>query len=104
MQERNLRIIALRATRVRCPRLQPASREELFGVCPPEVPAAVDGPGDEEHAGSFWDGLGADVSGACGLADGEGDGGVEAEGFVADGVEDWEGFDFGVGGDFAGRD
>lgn len=55
------------------------------------------------HAGSFGDGLGADVGGACGLADSEGDGGVEAECFVADSIEDWEGFNFGVGGYFARR-
>ncbi len=66
--------------------------------------ASVYGPGHEENTGSFGDGLRADGCGACGLTDGDWDGGVQAEGLVADCVENWEGFDLGVCGGLAGSD
>jgi hypothetical protein len=58
--------------------------------------AAVYSPGNEQDTGSFRNGLGADVSIVCCLADSDWDGGEETEGLVDDGVEDRKGFDFGV--------
>jgi hypothetical protein len=73
MQERKMRIIALRTTCVRCARLQPSSRQELLRFLAPEALAAVDCPGSEQHAGAFRYRLGPDICIARCLADRERD-------------------------------
>ena len=60
---------------------------KLGGILAPELRAIVDGPGGEDDFGASRDELAEDGGGDGGVADGEGHGGVEAEGFVADGVE-----------------
>jgi hypothetical protein len=63
--------------------------------------AAVYSPGNEQHAGSFGNGLRTDVGIACCLADSDRNGRIEAESLIDDSVEDGEGFDFGVRGGFS---
>ena len=87
MQKGQERVITGTATAVRLAGSKPAIRIELSGVLAPELSAIVDGPGGEDDFGASRNELAEDGGGDGGVADGEGDRGVEAEGFVADGVE-----------------
>ncbi len=78
-------VIAARTSEISLPLAHPAVRDEAFGIGPPERGEAVDGPGADEDFCALWDALVEDGGWADGFADGDGDGGVEAEDFVADG-------------------
>lgn len=75
--------------------IKPAFGMELRGVGTPDSFRTVDGPGRDVDACSFWDGLAADGSGPDGDAQGYGNGGVEAEDFGGDGIEEGEAFEDG---------
>jgi hypothetical protein len=89
MQESKLRVITPRTTIViRFPiEIDPPLWNELVGVGTPEVGRAVNSPWGEDDLGSDWDVLVEDCGWVYGVADCDWDCGVEAESFVANGVE-----------------
>jgi hypothetical protein len=106
MKERQIRIIIIHAARIETPLLQPPIRRELTRIRAPQMWRAIYGPRNEKDTGPFGNKLGSTFYGNGGVADGapggEGYGGVEAEGFLDDGVEDGEVVYLGRGWGFAG--
>ena len=72
---------------------QPTLRIKNLSIIPPDGLIDVDGPGEEDDEGVFWDGGGEDCGGADGLAEGRRDGRVEAQDFGGEGAEVGEGGD-----------
>ena len=85
MHESDEAVITTRASEVGLALAHPTVRDEAFGIGAPERGKAVDGPGADEDFCARGDALVEDGGWADGFADGDGDGGVEAEDFVADG-------------------
>ena len=90
MQERHERVRAVRATPVRLTRAHPPVRVEVGGLGAPDLGGHVDGQGREDDLGAFGDVLAEDGGVEGGFAEGERDGGVDAEDLAADGVEEGE--------------
>ncbi len=90
VQEGQERVIARRASRVRLPGTKPTFGVEGAGVRAPEFPGLVHGAGAEDDSGAGGDVLAADRRGLDGLSECERDGGVQAEDFVAHGVQEGE--------------
>lgn len=67
-------------------RIDPPLREELVACVAPELGAAVDGVRADEQTGTTGDWLAGDGGVADGLAEGHGDGGIQAQDFLADAV------------------
>ena len=87
VQERQKRVVGTRAPTARLAGREPALGVELGGIGAPEGGAGVHGPGGEDDFRAFRHELAEDGRVDGGVAEGEGDGGVEAQGFRAHGVE-----------------